>query len=789
MSDSGVRRESAVRHVLIGGLAALTAGLLAMMVWEGGRARRLGPEPAAEPAAPLELARYAERFRDGLAALGAGHGERAVELLSSFTFEGRPVEQYRLVHLANAYQLAGEPARARHALAVLWDMHPSLVAYPDIAVDLGTLYAEAGSSRRAAEVFGALATRAGDPAVAAAARDQYLRARFRLGDLSAVLLAAQNILVSHPGSDEAKTAESILRSLRGLGPDAEIPLTISQRIRRAEALLELAHPKAALDEVDELDPEMIPEPLADRLRVALGEALHRTGKFETSDQTLEPLFSKSYRSAIPALELSMKNRRSMADAIQTVEYETVRVRERSGTRVVTRKGKRVRVPAYRTVTRRVERVKPKEKAERDRQEAIYLERLNDLRSLPIEIELRREVLRRLVAWALAAEDEEQLRRWVGELVEIDPADDTALQAFWDRGWAAWAAGDADGAADLFNFIAATYRNPNIRRQATYWFARSLERRGSEGAAKEIYTELASAPYDDLYALYSRRRLGGSSSPPPPATLPPEISWEEIAEQQMPDELRLAWELAVLGASRDARAEVQRNVSFENRTWADAILGDLYYVDGAYDLAYRYLRRAWPELATPEQNAVPRRFVEMYYPLRYEELIREAARKNDLDPYLLMALIRQESAFNPEARSRAGAIGLMQLMPATGRELGNRLYAGFVESRLAHPDVNIELGSHYLRRVVDMLDGNTELALAGYNGGPYRIRRWRAADPSRPLDEFLEGMPLSETRNYVKRITLLRSSYERLYGAEPPSADPQIAERPAGPPGSPSIHPN
>jgi soluble lytic murein transglycosylase len=131
---------------------------------------------------------------------------------------------------------------------------------------------------------------------------------------------------------------------------------------------------------------------------------------------------------------------------------------------------------------------------------------------------------------------------------------------------------------------------------------------------------------------------------------------------------------------------------------------------------------------------------------------------------VMALIRQESAFNPNAKSRVGAAGLMQIMPATGNELGNRIYGRFSQARLIDPEVNVELGTHYLKRVIRLFDGNVELALAGYNGGPYRIQRWRQQARAKPLDEFLEGLPLSETRGYVKRITLLRSTYEELYGS-------------------------
>ena len=130
--------------------------------------------------------------------------------------------------------------------------------------------------------------------------------------------------------------------------------------------------------------------------------------------------------------------------------------------------------------------------------------------------------------------------------------------------------------------------------------------------------------------------------------------------------------------------------------------------------------------------------------------------------LLFAMIRQESAFDPTAVSRSGARGLMQLMPSTGRELAQRLRLSFTDGRLSDPEFNVRLGSSYFRQLLEMFDGNEELALAGYNGGPYRIRRlWRSEGSAAELDRFVEGLKMPETRRYVKRIVLFRDTYARL----------------------------
>src|SRR5262249_4912098 len=155
------------------------------------------------------------------------------------------------------------------------------------------------------------------------------------------------------------------------------------------------------------------------------------------------------------------------------------------------------------------------------------------------------------------------------------------------------------------------------------------------------------------------------------------------------------------------------------------------------------------IATVEQDSVPPYFLKMYYPVKYQTFIHNDSRKNGLDPHLVMGLIHQESFYNPRTKSVAGAIGLMQLMPATGKELGGRLFERFDVKRLEDAEVNIELGTKHFRHLIDLFGGKIELAIAAYNAGQGNVARWRHAAPSKPMDEFLESIPFPETRNYVK----------------------------------------
>jgi soluble lytic murein transglycosylase len=230
---------------------------------------------------------------------------------------------------------------------------------------------------------------------------------------------------------------------------------------------------------------------------------------------------------------------------------------------------------------------------------------------------------------------------------------------------------------------------------------------------------------------------------------------------MPEDLELAYELTALSSMRDAFLEVRKNMRRENNRFAHAILADVYHAGGNELLMYGALRKAWPELATVEQDSVPVYFLKMYYPLEYGREIEEFSRERGIDPNLVRGLILQESYYNPGAKSRVGATGLMQLMPATAKEHAGRLRIPFAASRLENPRVNVQLGTYHLRMLINMFRGNVYFAVASYNAGQGNVARWRRAAPGKPTDEFLESIPFQETRNYVKRVTMLRSTYERI----------------------------
>jgi len=762
-----VRRLGKRWWIAIAVVAVVAAGaFFGYRAYRERRAPEIADEPAVveKPLAPPDLEKLREVYAAGRAAIGKKDGAEAVKQLGSFDFGSRAVEEYRLYYLAMGQQMAGDKNASRTTLAQLFRRNPQLVYSDDAGTRLGDAYADAADRTHAAETYAAVGARSESPVVAARARWLALQSRLALGDVAGVMINARNIVVHSPKAEQAPEAIAVMRTLSGLPDGAPLPLSASERFDRGLALLRDGDAQAAYDELTALEPAA-PASLHAPVALNRGLALNQLKRYDDSNRVLEPLTSGQYMYAIPALYTASKNYRALAASINPmVPKQIVEKKQVGTTKVKVGKGKKAKTvtkPKFANVKKTVQLVDLAKKAKREEYERLASERLKDMLQLPLAEPVRLEVLGTLVEIAEAKNQDPYAKDLVAQIVKLDRLADPGLQHFWDKAWAAYVRGDLNAAKELLRFIADTYQNPNVKRQAEYWYARTIERAGDGPGAKAIYQKLASAPYLDLYAMHSvARGATRQESHVNPLTLP-RPDWRTVAEQNMARELRLAYELTALTDMPNARLEIQKNMNAKNQPYADALLADLYNAAGDRQLTYRSLKRAFPQLATVEQDSVPAYFIRMYYPEKYGEAIRKYSSKQGLDPYLVMGLILQESYFNPRARSAVGATGLMQLMPATGKELGARIYRSFNVSSLENPSTNIEIGTMHLKMLVNLFGGNAQLAVASYNAGQGNVMKWRRAAPRKPMDEFLESIPFPETRNYVKRVTMLRASYERL----------------------------
>jgi soluble lytic murein transglycosylase len=152
-----------------------------------------------------------------------------------------------------------------------------------------------------------------------------------------------------------------------------------------------------------------------------------------------------------------------------------------------------------------------------------------------------------------------------------------------------------------------------------------------------------------------------------------------------------------------------------------------------------------------------------YPLPYREPLEEQSAANGLDPMLVAGLARQESAFDAEAISRTGAVGLMQIEPPTGRKLARGLHVSYSHARLHDPEYNLRLGTVYLANLLAAY-GTPEAALAAYNAGEDRVVEWTAGQAYQETAEFVESIPFTETREYVQIVLRNANLYRQIYAA-------------------------
>jgi soluble lytic murein transglycosylase len=220
-----------------------------------------------------------------------------------------------------------------------------------------------------------------------------------------------------------------------------------------------------------------------------------------------------------------------------------------------------------------------------------------------------------------------------------------------------------------------------------------------------------------------------------------------------------------------------------------VMSRIYSLDKDYSGVFSALRRAIPDYDTRSVTTLPEKIWALLFPFEHWETVRLQAARNNLDPSLVLAVIRQESAFSTTARSSANARGLMQLLPSTGRQLAGGAGVRYSAARLFRADTNITLGTRHLATLLRQFSGKEELALAAYNAGDARVEQWLIRFGNIDMAEFVERIPFSETRSYVKQVLTNKAYYSLLAGSpgatafsatapDPPEKELSVKKTPA-----------
>jgi soluble lytic murein transglycosylase len=219
-------------------------------------------------------------------------------------------------------------------------------------------------------------------------------------------------------------------------------------------------------------------------------------------------------------------------------------------------------------------------------------------------------------------------------------------------------------------------------------------------------------------------------------------------------------LANAGLNEYITPEIQAAEGSEE--WGAFAEAEIYHSYGEDARAMRVMKRALPFYTSAPIQAIPIAYWRILFPEPYWGTIQSEAARNGLDPFMVAALIRQESEFNPTVVSHANAWGLMQLLPTVGAEMAHKDgIRHFDHNELLNPVVNIRLGTRYLKQTLDKFGDKPEYAFAAYNAGDDRVQDWRSGAPFHGMDEFVESIPFTETREYVQGIVRNEMIYRDL----------------------------
>ena len=412
----------------------------------------------------------------------------------------------------------------------------------------------------------------------------------------------------------------------------------------------------------------------------------------------------------------------------------------------------------------------------------YITLANDFVSDEPTSEWAAETLNNLASHYIVQDQDEAADGVFRQFLERFPKHRYAERAAWKVGWRSYMERRFAETATTFEQAAAAFPRADNRPAWLYWSGRARDRVGDAETANARY-RLTVADYQNSYygrlaaaLLSGRRQLAVPANVTVATTVMATAGTgpSVAAGGTVPTEAVIR-ELSAAGMYADALREVQ----YAQRVWGDssqlqATSAWLRHQQAetltsterftALRGGITTMRRAYPHFMAAGGDRLPPDVLRVIFPLDYWPLIRKYADAHDLDPFLMAALVAQESTFTPEIRSAANAYGLMQVIPGTGRLVARQLgIRRFTTAMLTQPETNVRIGMRYFKDMVNRF-GGAYYALAGYNAGPHRVVQWKQEAPGLAQDEFIDNIPFTETQAYVKRILGTAEDYRRLYGS-------------------------
>lgn len=364
--------------------------------------------------------------------------------------------------------------------------------------------------------------------------------------------------------------------------------------------------------------------------------------------------------------------------------------------------------------------------------------------------------------------------------------DLLPRAYWRIGWIQFRNERYADCIQTFTTLMKGFPNDSFAKAALFWIGKSHERQNRLKAAETAYSEIVKANhwYYSAPAKEHLKRLRSKiDAPIKPETL--EISrarvtldnpaWKNIGSKKTPR----VEQLMRLKLFEDALTELEGTIRRNSANLQDNYYNLILCLEKLkkFQQAHRYADKlSRLQAFRGKNNAIPIELYRLLYPLYYTDYLQKHTTTYEIDALFVAAMIREESRYNADIVSRSGAVGLMQIMPATGRELANRLkIPRFSTKMLYNPDVNIQMGAWYMKSLMNQFDNNHALVAGAYNGGPGRMRRWIEAKKIPDLDEFVEDIWIDETRRHIKKVIDSYIIYQELYSNPIPTSTKKLSQ--------------
>jgi soluble lytic murein transglycosylase len=634
------------------------------------------------------------------------------------------LEDHVLYHLSRAYFLGGDAPAALRTAQRLLDAYPDSIWFADTSVMMGDYYAKMGRYDKALSIYDEFLSDNKKSAHYPAVLVRKGRALEDKGSKGEALTVYKTVWIGYPADAASTDAFAGINRLGGVAG-----LTVSELKKRIDNLYDagayndVIAASAQMPALLGVNPRSLPAGVSREIEYLKAKSYFKTARYEKARGIIESLLTDPGN--LPTSELL---------------YWRARIYDR---------------------------------LERDDTAVTYY--LDFSRAYPTD-SLADDAL------YLAARTLEEMKRYDEAIryyqtyLSTYSRGEKVRDVLWNIGWLYYMKQDYAKAEEYFDRMTRDYRNKPEYPQYLYWKARALERMGSSGEAVTIFRTVREkyiATYYGHLAGLRLRSLGVDVPATPRDDTFDESFWTRdfgkydsfTSDTRITSHLTRALELMTMNMDADAAAEIELVV--------DRCVGDpdllvevarLLRYSGDYYTPILMAARHFSHLFDQYRPGANDVYWQMRYPEGYKKEVERFSKEFGLDPSFVYAVIREESLFQPRVTSWAGAVGLMQIMPATGKTIAAQLGVDdFAVEDLKDCRTNVRFGIYYLSDLMKEFGGEKVYALCGYNAGPGNAHKWiKSRDPGMEMDEFIENIPFSETRAYVKRILNTESIYRAVY---------------------------